>query len=409
MPEFFNVLAPNAAFDVLRQYLKPLDSENVETSSALGRITAEEVFSPEVLPSFARSTMDGFSVIASDTYGASEGLPAYLQVAGEVAMGTQTDVNLSTGQAALAYTGGMLANGADAVVMVENTQRIDENNIEVVRSVAPGENVVQVGEDIGKEDVILASGHVLRPQDIGGLLALGITNINVTKRPRVAIVSTGDELVSPDQAPNPGQIRDINTYTIAGLVTKAGGNPIPVAMVKDDYDSQREAAVKAMGMGDIVVFSAGSSVSSRDMTSQVLESLGEPGVLVHGISIRPGKPSIVALIDGRPAFGLPGNPVSAMVVFDLLVRPTIQVLGGCVEPIEFPTVQAKLSRDIASTAGREDYVPVRLVREEGQLNAEPVFGKSNLIYTLVRADGLLKVPLDEGGLYAGAEVSVRLF
>ena len=184
---------------------------------------------------------------------------------------------------------------------------------------------------------------------------------------------------------------------------------MPVAMVEDDYEVQRDAAVQALEQGDILVFSAGSSVSSRDMTADVIESLGEPGVLVHGISIRPGKPTIVGMVKGKPAFGLPGNPVSAMVVFDLVIRPTIYALSGCAEPPELPTVQARLLRDVASIAGREDHVPVRLLRQDGDLCADPVFGKSNLIYTLVRADGIVKVPLDEGGLYAGENVSVRLF
>jgi len=303
----------------------------------------------------------------------------------------------------------MLADGADAVVMVEHTQKVGDTTIEVVHAVAPGENVVQIGEDIREGDAILPAGQILRPQDIGGMLALGITRVNVVNRPRVAIVSTGDELVLPEETPGPGQIRDINTYTISGLVSKAGGIPIPTALVKDDYESQREAALQALTRSDILVFSAGSSVSSRDMTVDVIRNLGEPGVLVHGISIRPGKPTIVGMVDGTPAFGLPGNPVSAMVVFELLVRPTIYALGGCTKVPEPPTVQARLLRNVASTAGREDYVPVKLVRENGDLYAEPVFGKSNLIYTLVRADGIVKVPLDEGGLYADADVSVRLF
>lgn len=409
LPEFFNVLAPDAAFEVLRQHLVTLDPEVAEVSQALGRVTADEVRSPEILPAFARSTMDGYSVRAGDTFGASEGLPAYLEIAGEVPMGRKAQVALSQGQAAEAYTGGMLADGADAVVMVEHTQKVGETTIEVVRAVAPGENVVQMGEDVREGDVILPAGHILRPQDIGGMLALGITRVNVVNRPRVAIVSTGDELVLPEETPGPGQIRDINTYTISGLVSKAGGIPIPTALVNDDYESQREAALQALTKCDILVFSAGSSVSSRDMTVDVIRNLGEPGVLVHGISIRPGKPTIVGMVDGTPAFGLPGNPVSAMVVFELLVSPTIYALGGCAHIPEQPTVQARLLRNVASIAGREDYVPVKLVRENGDLCAEPVFGKSNLIYTLVRADGIVKVPLDEGGLYADADVSVRLF
>jgi molybdopterin molybdotransferase len=410
MPEFFNVLPPSDAFEVVRANVAArTQPETIATADALNRVTASEVLSPEVLPAFPRSTMDGYSVRARDTFGASEGMPAYMEVVGKVAMGRAVDVNLATGQTAEAYTGGGLAGGADAVVMVEHTQVVNETTIEVVRSVAPGENVVQAGEDVRESEPILTAGHVLRPQDIGGLMALGITEVSVNRRPRVAIVSTGDELVPPSEKPGPGSIRDINTFTISSLVTQAGGVPMPQGLAPDEFEAQREAAVSGIAQADILVFSAGSSVSSRDMTADVIGSLGEPGVLVHGISIRPGKPSIVGLIDGKPVFGLPGNPVSAMVVFGLLVRPTIYLLSGCTEPPEPATVPARLVRDIASQTGREDHVPVKLSRQDGVLQADPVFGKSNLIYTLVRSDGMVTVPLDAGGLYAGDDVSVRMY
>ena len=410
MPKFFNVLPPDQALQVLKQHLSPdVETESIATSDALGRVIAEDIPSPEDLPAFSRSTMDGFSVRAADTFGASEGLPAYLEVMGEVSMGRASRISLAPGQAAKAYTGGMLATGADAVVIVEHTQSAGENTIEVLRPVAPGENVVQPGEDVRKGDPVLPDGHVIRPQDIGGLLALGITQLQVGRRPRVSIVSTGDELVPPEGTPGPGQIRDINTYTISALVTQAGGIPVPIALVEDDYEAQRDAALRGLDQGDMLVFSAGSSVSSRDMTASVIDSLGSPGILAHGISLKPGKPTIVGLVDGKPALGLPGNPVSAMVVFELLVRPAIYVLSGCAQPPEPPTVHAKLARDVSSLAGREDYVQVRLAYQNGTLSAEPVFGKSNLIYTLIRADGTVKVPLDKGGLYAGEEVSVRLY
>jgi molybdopterin molybdotransferase len=353
--------------------------------------------------------MDGYAVRARDTFGASESLPAYLEVVGEIRMGQAPDITLATGQAAVAYTGGMLAHSADAVVMVENTQRIDATSIEVLRPVAPGENVVQVGEDVRSGEVIVPAGSVLRPQDIGGLLALGITQVQVRCRPRVAIVSTGDEIVAPDSAPAPGQIRDINTYTIAALVEQAGGVPVPMGIVQDDYEAQRQMAIEGLAQADMLIFSAGSSVSSRDMTVQVLHSLGPPGVLVHGIAHRPGKPTIIALIEEKPAFGLPGNPVSAMIVFRLLVRPILYALTGCIQMPQPKTVPARLTKNIPSVPGREDHVQVRLSHTDGEWRAEPVFGKSNLIYTLIRADGVVVVPLDQGGLYAGAEVPVQLY
>jgi molybdopterin molybdotransferase len=410
MPEFFKVFAPDVALQILLERLqRRVETEIVLTHQALGHVTAEAVFATEHLPAFPRSTMDGYAVRARDTFGASESLPAYLEVRGEVRMGQAPDFTLVTGQATVAYTGGMLANNADAVVMVENTQEIDATTIEVLRPVAPGENVIQVGEDVRLGEVIVPAGCLLRPQDIGGLLALGITQVKVRCRPRVAIVSTGDEIVAPDTAPAPGQIRDINTYTIAALIEQAGGVPVAMGVVKDDYEAQRQMAAEGLSQADMLIFSAGSSVSSRDMTVQVLDSFGPPGVLVHGIAHRPGKPTIIALLEGKPAFGLPGNPVSAMIVFRLLVRPTLYALAGCTQVPQPRTVQARLTKNIPSVTGREDHVQVRLLPGDGELHAEPVFGKSNLIYTLIRAAGVVVVPLDQGGLYAGAEVPVQLY
>ena len=410
MPEFFNVLPPADALEVLLQHFQcpDLRREALDTTAALDRVLGEDIVSPEDLPAYPRSAMDGFAVRARDTFGASEGQPAYFEVTGEVPMGTSPKATIATGEAARAFTGGMLAQGADAVVMVENTQVVDDGTIEVVRPVAPGENVIQVGEDIRVGDLVLERGHILRPQDVGALLALGITQVKVARRPRVAIVSTGDELVGPRETPGPGQIRDINSYTVGALVESCGGTAEVLGIVPDDRAAQQSAAARALELGDILVFSAGSSVGTRDMTADVINSLGKPGVLVHGISLRPGKPAILGLVDGKPAFGLPGNPVSAMIVFDLLVRPVIYLMAGCPKTPQHHTLRARLLRDIASAPGREDYVQVRLVERNGSLCADPVFGKSNLIYTLVRADASVKVPLDVGGLYAGEEVAVTL-
>ena len=394
---------------LLRHVTHRVGSEMVPTTEAVGRVVFREVLSREDLPAQARSAMDGYSVRSSDTFGASETMPAYLEVVGEVQMGAAPDVRVGTGEAAGAYTGGLLAHDADAVVMIEHTERADANTIEVLRPVAPGENVIQPGEDIHTGEEAIGQGRVLRPQDVGSLLALGVTDVEVARRPVVAIVSTGDELVPPNETPGPGQIRDINTYTIGALVSRAGGVPMPMGLVADELAAQTSAAREAKEMADAIVFSAGSSVSSRDLTAQVLNSLGGPGVLAHGISHKPGKPTIVAAVDGKPAFGLPGNPVSAMTVFEMLVRPTIYRLCGCDNPPPRPAAFAVLTRDVPSVTGREDHVQVRVSEQEGRLAAEPLFGKSNLIYTLTRADGSVTVPADLGGLYAGELVPVSLY
>lgn len=410
MPEFFNVRSPSRAFDDLRPHISPVtERQTIPAISALGRVIADEIRSPEDLPAFPKSTMDGFSVRARDTFGASESLPAMLEVVADIPTGTGPHAVLDIGEAAVAYTGGMLAHDANAVVMIERTQPADETSIEVLRPVAPGENVIQPGEDVRAGDILFSPGHTIRAQDIGGLLALGITEVPVLRRPKVAIVSTGDELVPPNVQPPPGKIRDINTYTIAARVAQCGADPVIVGLAPDEYEPQLQAARDGVRTVDALVFSAGSSLSTRDMTADVFNQLGEPGVLLHGISIKPGKPTIVAVADRKPLFGLPGNPVSALVVFDLLVAPTIHLLSGASDPPAASAVDAILTADIPSESGREDYIPVTLSDSNGILSATPVFGKSNLIYTLINSDGLIQVPAHSGGLYAGEEVSVRLY
>ncbi len=409
--ELFTVVPPDEALQRLLAHLPPgpLGVETVPLAEALDRVLAEDLSAPVSLPAFARSTMDGYAVRAADTFGASEGLPAYLTVVGEVPMGRAPTVTVGPGQAALIHTGGMLPPGADAVVMVEKTQKLSGQEIEVLGPVAPGENVLQVGEDIALGSTVLAAGQRLRPQDLGGLAAVGITQVPVARRPRVALLATGDEIVPPESAPGPGQVRDVNTATLAGLVRRAGGVPIPLGIAPDRFEALEAAARQGLEQADALVLSAGSSVSTRDMTAEAIKRLGLPGVLVHGVSIRPGKPTILAVAAGKPLFGLPGNPVSALIVAGLFLVPTLWHLQGCSAPPPVPHVWARLARNIPSTPGRQDVVPVRLEERDGTLWADPVFGKSNLIYTLVRADGLVIVPLDAGGLQAGQRVEVRLF
>ncbi|MEZ4661920.1 MAG: molybdopterin molybdotransferase MoeA [Caldilineaceae bacterium] len=409
MSEFFTVRTPAEAHALLHQHFVPtVNAEHIATADALDRVLAQVITSPQDLPNFVRSTVDGYAVNAADTYGASPGLPAWLTVVGEVPMGQSSTIELNVGETALVHTGGMLPTGATAVVMMENTQTVDAQSIEVLKPVAEGENLVQIGEDVRTGEPVLAPGRQLRPQDIGALLALGITEVTVARPPRVAILSTGDEVVPPAQMPQPGQVRDINSYTLAALTRRAGGEPILHGIAPDNRAALAQMADQALAQADMLVLSAGSSVSYRDMSVQIIEGLGPPGVLVHGVSVRPGKPTIVAVCNGKPVYGLPGNPVSAMVIFDLLVAPAIQqMLGALTLPQK--QVQARLARNVASAAGREDYVQVRLEQRANELWAVPVFGKSNLIYTLVHAEGSIKIPLDAGGIYENEWVTVFLY
>lgn len=410
MPEMFKVLTPADALRVLFDQL-PSDvlEESIASGEALDRVLVEKLAAPSSLPAFPRSTMDGYALRAEDTFGATESLPAYLAVIGEVPMGRASELAVGPAQAVVVYTGGMIPPGADAVVMVERTQKLDASNIEVLRAVAPGENVIDVGEDVKEGEPLFDPGHILRPQDLGGSTALGITQVTVAARPRVAIVSTGDEVIPPELTPGPGQIRDVNTYTIAGLVARAGGVPLPRGIVGDDYESLLSAARVALEDADVLVISAGSSVSTRDLTANVVNDLGKPGVAVHGVAVRPGKPTILGVCSGKPVIGLPGNPVSAMVVAGLFLVPILRRMQGVVNPPVRRRLTAKLSHNVSSVTGREDYVQVRLAERDNQLWAEPVFGKSNLIYTLVKADGMLCVPLDSNGLHRGESVEVELF
>jgi molybdopterin molybdotransferase len=410
MPELFTVLPPQPALQKLfDQITSTVPTETIETPLALNRVLAEAPIARSPLPAFPRSTMDGYAVRARDTFGATEAIPAYLTVIGESPMGSAPTRSVERGEALIIHTGGMLPNGADAVVMLERTQQTTEHEIEVMRAAAPGENVLQVGEDVRPGDSLLASGHLLRPQDLGGLMALGLTQVTVARRPRVGILATGDEVIDPHAEPQPGQVRDVNTYSIGGIVERAGGIVQAGGIIRDNFDALYEAARNLLDRSDALVLSAGSSVSVRDMTSDVIDKLGQPGVLVHGVSIKPGKPTILAVCDGKPVFGLPGNPVSAMVVGDLFITPTLWKLQGCDHPPLRQTIRARLSHNLASVPGRVDYIQVKLIDRNDELWAEPVFGKSNLIYTLVKADGMLIIPIDANGISAGEMADVRMF
>jgi molybdopterin molybdotransferase len=410
MPEFLELVPPDDALQHWMAHLPDysLDTEVVDTSLALSRVTAEPVIAPYPLPSFTRSAMDGYAVRAADTFGASDSLPAYLRLVGEVPMGEMTVLSLKGGECALIHTGGMLPDQADAVVMVEHTQSARLGEVEISHAAAAGENVICKGEDVAQGEQVIGQGVRLRPQEIGGLMALGITRVCVFRRLRVGLISSGDEVIPPAQELLPGQVRDVNSYSLGALVEQNGAIPVQYGIVPDRAEALRSTAKQALSECDLVWITAGSSASARDLTSRVISELGKPGVLVHGVSVRPGKPTILAVCDGKAVVGLPGNPVSAMVIASLLVAPVIQKLSGISVDRPRGLVTAQLSLNLPSQAGREDWVAVRLSRKASGYQADPVFGKSNLIFTLVRADGLVRIPAAATGLSAGEMVEVRL-
>ena len=412
MAELFKLMSVAQAWDVFRQNITLPDSkiEDVDLTVCLGRVLGKGVKSDINVPDFSRSTMDGFAVKARDTFGASEAMPAMLEVTGEVMMGQNADTPVKSGQAVRISTGGMLPEGADAVVMVEYTEPLDNHTVLVVRPAAPGENVVLRGEDITEGVTLVRAGTVIRPQEMGALAGIGVVSCPVVQKPRVGIITTGDEIIDPTQIPGPGQIRDINSYSLNGIVEQAGGQAVLLGRVPDDFKHLETVVKQALQDMDIIVVSGGSSVGTRDVTSEVLNSLGHPGVLVHGISLRPGKPTILGVVNNKPVFGLPGHPASAMVLADIFLVPLIRAyLGlGFTDP-QRQTVKALMGRSMAPTSGRVDYLRVAVRDIDGKLTAEPIMGKSGLITTMVKADGIVIIPMTQEGLEAGQEVDVILF
>jgi molybdopterin molybdotransferase len=403
--EFFTVRTVSDALTGFRPARRTA-VESVGLDDALGRVPAKPLSAPHALPGFARATVDGFAVRAADTYGASEGLPSYLDVAGEVRMGEPPEVEVQQGTAVAIATGAPLPPGADAVVKVEHTQAATPDLLEILRPVTPGEGMVRADEDAAAGAQLVPAGRPLRAHDLGMLAAAGLVEVPVHARPRVTIVSTGDELVPPDSVSLPtGQVRDATAPALAALVREAGGEPRFAGIVPDDREALAATLRAALPESDVLVVSAGSSVGARDETAAAIASLGEPGIWCHGLAFRPGKPTLLADCGGVPVIGLPGNPRSALVVFRLIGMPIVRQVGGCTDPPPEPTVRARLERDLPSAAGRLDVVQVRLTGGE----AVPLFGSSSLLSILTAADGYVVVPEAATGLAAGSEVEVTLY
>ncbi len=384
-----------------------LDPEEVALDRALNRVLAEPIVANEDLPSFIRSTVDGYAVQAQDTFGASESLPSLLEIVGEVGMGETPAFELGMGKVARIPTGGMLPAGADSVVMVEYTEELDQKSVAISRSVAPLENVIKPGDDFRFGQEALERGRRLRAQEIGLLAGLGQKRITVRRKPKVAIISSGDEIVPMEREPGPGELRDINSHSIAAMVQECGGVPLQLGLAPDQFQALRDKCHEALDRADICLISGGSSVGSRDLTLEVLKSFENSETLVHGVAISPGKPTLLVRTGEKASWGLPGHVASAMVVFHVLVRPFMSYLSGASLSLgQGIPLQARLSRNVASKPGREDFVRVKLREEEGAFLADPIYGESALISTLVNADGLVRVHRHTEGLYAGEMVEV---
>lgn len=408
MKAFTKLVTPQEARDVFARVFTPapLGTERVPLLQALRRVLAQEVRASADLPAFDRSTVDGYAARGGDTAQASSGTPVTLQVVGEVLMGEPVQFAIGPGQAARIPTGGMLPEGADAVVMQEHVVRQD-GAVSIERPVKAGDNVIHRGADVKAGEVILRPGRRLRPQDLGLLAGLDVPEVEVYRRPRVGLIVTGDELVPPGHPLRGSQIHDMNTYTLSGLIDYAGGVAKAYGIVRDNLALLVERAQLAHRECDVVILVGGSSIGEKDVVADAIAALGEPGVVVHGIAIRPGKPTLLAVAGGKPVFGLPGNVVSAMVIFEQFVKPVVGGLAGLREsPPPGRIVRARLTRKIAA-GDREDHVRVSLVDRTGTLWAAPLPGGSAIITSMTRADGIVVVPANTT-LDEGAEVEVRL-
>lgn len=408
---FFKVLAPREALKVLLT-VNPVGTEEIPSVRARARVLADELRSAVDLPHFHRAAMDGYAVIAKDTFGASQSLPAYLKLAGVVEMGKEAAQPLTPGTAMRISTGGMMPPHADSVVMVEYTDETDAGLVEIHRGVSPWQNVIQIGDDIKKGELVFPRGRRLRAHDLGALTGVGIASIPVFKKPRIALISTGDEIVDVESEPRPGQVRNINQHSLAGLIEECGGELKDWGVVRDDRTALRDAIAGALEWSDLVLLSGGSSMGAKDIALETILSFPDAQFVFHGISIAPGKPTIFAKACGKPILGLPGYPVSALVIFDLFAAPLIRRLGGeNPEALEkfLRSVRAVLKTNVASQIGREDYVRVVLERSPAGLLAAPLPSKSGAIFTLVKADGMVRVDMNQDGLEQGEEVEVILF
>ena len=408
---FFRVVSTEDARAAIRR-VAAVDSETVAVRDAAGRVLARSLAAPIDLPHFHRANMDGYAVRAADTFGASPSVPAYLAITGTIEMGQTITTVLRKGQAMRIATGGMLPRGADAVVMVEHTDEVDDRTVEIHRSVSPWQYVLRVGEDIAKGAPVFPAGRRLRAHDLGALTGLGITRLRVHRRPRLGLIATGDEIVPPEKQPRPGQVRNINQFSLGAMALEAGAAVTDYGVVPDRPDKLRKALATALAGSDVVLLSGGSSVGVKDLTTDVLMSFPRSEVVFHGISVAPGKPTILARALDKPVMGLPGHPVSALVIFALFAAPLLRVLGGeDVATVFAPraVVRARLSENIASQPGREDYVRVRLAERNSGLIATPLPGQSGAIFNLVSADGLVCIPANAEGLDDGAEVEVIKF
>jgi molybdenum cofactor synthesis domain-containing protein len=410
MKGFKHYTGIDEALDIVLKTMRQVDigSETILLDEALNRVLASDIVANVNIPQADRSAMDGYAVIAEDTFGASETNPAILNLAGKVEIDKTPQIKIEKGKAVAVATGSYMPKGADAVVMVEYTKMLKEVRTQIVKAVVPGQNVSKIGEDVKKGQVVVKKGTKIQPQDIGILAALGIARVPVVIIPKVAVISTGDELIDLGEEQKETKIYDINRHLTMASVTESGGEPLDLGIAKDNPDDIRNRLKQALSSADMVLISAGTSVGEKDLIPAVLKSLEEPGMLVHGVSLRPGYPTGLAVIDGKPVISLPGYPVSNAVAFRVFAKPLIARILGTVVDVEH-IVRAKMARRVATPGGLRTFVRVKISRSEDGLTAEPIMASgAGVISSLTEADALLIIPEDSEGVDEGEEVELRL-
>lgn len=405
--KFFQVKTVEETFALIDQFIPSLkEKEMISIWKANGRIVAEDIIVRENVPNFRRSSVDGYAVKASDTFGASESMPALLTITGEIKMGEQAVTVLQHGEAVYVPTGGMLPEGSDTMVMVEHCEEMG-NLVTVHRQAVPNEHVIFPGEDLKEGEVLLSSSAQLRPQDVGALASQGISDILVYRRPVIGYLSTGDEIVPFENNDlRMGEIRDSNALTVGALTEQWGYTFIHGGIVPDNEVELKNRTEALLQQVDCLILSGGSSVGTKDYSLEVINALGDPGVFVHGIAIKPGKPTILACANGKPIIGLPGHPASAMIIYSLIGKRMLDKLSGVEEKASYYSLKAYSTKKLPSITGRTDYIRVKLFEENGRLLAEPVHGKSGLLRTLLASDGLVEIASAKEGIDKGEEVKV---
>ncbi len=402
----FSVKTPEEVQDILTsEFPQRTEPEKIPLDHCVGRVLSETITAEEFVPGFRRSTVDGYSVHAADTFGCSDSIPALLILDGDIQMGEASDFPCPPGHCVYVPTGGAIPDNADGVVMIEFTENYGDGTICINTPISPGTNLIHKGDDVYPGKTVLPSGRKLTVSDIGALAAMGITQVSVLKKPRIGILSTGDELIPVSETPKAGQVRDVNSTLLNAVCRERGADTRLYGIIKDEIESLKTALCRALEECDIILISGGSSVGVRDATAQAIESYGN--LLVHGVALKPGKPTILGKINEKPVFGLPGHPVAAFFVCMLFVRPLIDSFTG--QGASSRTVEARLTEAINTNHGRSECVGVKLVKKEEKRLAEPIRTKSGLISTLAGADGYIIIPRDCEGLASGTSVNVTLF